>query len=471
MQIGWVRARFPDVTMVALTATLRGGKYIAAVCRFLGFPHGQFHLIRRSNARPDIQIILRTMKSGMGGRKFPELDWILAEKKKTLIFARTIHLGWRIFTYLCTRFPPGTSDANKRIRLYNSLNSAEFNAETREFMENNPSCVIVIGTDTMSVGVDLSCIQDVVVVGEPEDIDDLMQKFGRIRPNKDRIGGARGILYLGEGALESAKQIVEARTADDKGKLKKGDTMDISIAEWVLADCKIDDQNRQYENPEDETPCIGCQPCLARPPLQRVTPCNCSGANCMPEPLAAASTASNPIGAKTASSIPRRDRLTKPMRELGTKRLILYRHQLWENADELQYGMLAPPIFLPDVDIKSMLDCFVHIHSVQELMVLLQHNLYLINNYEALFSVISALRGEFNLIREQNKEKERVGRANRTAAKKAAEKLNISVDEGPGNSEGESSGTSDSDVSERVRPMPAGERSGLKLCINMGYVL
>lgn len=99
-QIGWVRARFSDVVMIALTATLRGGKHIRSVCEFLGLQRGQFHLIRRSNARPDIQILFRTMKSSMGGKNFPELDWILRGRRKTLIFCRTIHLGWRVFCYL-----------------------------------------------------------------------------------------------------------------------------------------------------------------------------------------------------------------------------------------------------------------------------------------------------------------------------------------------------------------------------------
>jgi len=37
-QIGWVRAHFSNVVLVALTATMRGGKHIASVCKFLGAP-------------------------------------------------------------------------------------------------------------------------------------------------------------------------------------------------------------------------------------------------------------------------------------------------------------------------------------------------------------------------------------------------------------------------------------------------
>jgi hypothetical protein len=82
-QIGFVRARFPNVVLIALTATMRAGQPTESVCESLGLHRGRFHFIRRSNARPDVQILFRTMKSGLGGKKFPELDWVLAEKRKT----------------------------------------------------------------------------------------------------------------------------------------------------------------------------------------------------------------------------------------------------------------------------------------------------------------------------------------------------------------------------------------------------
>ena len=85
-QIGWVRSRFSNVVLIALTVTMRGGAHTESVCKYLGLHRGSFHFIRRSNARSDIQILFRTMKSGMGGRKFPELDWVLREKWKPLIF-------------------------------------------------------------------------------------------------------------------------------------------------------------------------------------------------------------------------------------------------------------------------------------------------------------------------------------------------------------------------------------------------
>ena len=93
-QISWVRARLHNPVLLALSATMRGGEHLTSVCEFLGLHQGCFHLLRRSNARPEVQMLFREMKSGFGGQSFPELDWVLQEKRKTIIFCRTINLGF-----------------------------------------------------------------------------------------------------------------------------------------------------------------------------------------------------------------------------------------------------------------------------------------------------------------------------------------------------------------------------------------
>lgn len=51
-------------------------------------------------------------------------------------------------------------------------------------MEEDDNVQIVIGTDTMSVGVDLTCVRDIVIIDKPEDVDDLLQKFDWIHSSK-----------------------------------------------------------------------------------------------------------------------------------------------------------------------------------------------------------------------------------------------------------------------------------------------
>jgi hypothetical protein len=302
-------------------------------------------------------------------------------------------------------------------------------------MEEDVDSLIAIGTDTMSVGIDLSCVEDVVAVDNLEDVDDLFQKYGRVGRNKKCVTDARGILYLAEGSAESAKQIVDAEASNGLGKLRKGDTMDISIAQMVLANCKVDKQHCQYDNPKDDIPC-NCQTSRENPPQHRVQPCNCSG--CIPELLDEPEVA-KPITSESRPTIPRRDRLTKPMRELGTKTLQSFRMTLWENADEAECGMLPPIVFLPDSDIKSILDLFSLLKTEEDLTLLLSRNPFLINNYPALFAVICTLRNDFEPIWQEQKAKAKAACAARALQKKAAVQAVLVEGSGESDAEGGSS--------------------------------
>ena len=74
--------------------------------------------------------------------------------------------------------PPGNRD--KRIRLYNSLNWDSYNTEIRELLAGIPGsadyCQIGIGTDTLSVGVDMPAIEDGILIGDIKDSDEAFQK-------------------------------------------------------------------------------------------------------------------------------------------------------------------------------------------------------------------------------------------------------------------------------------------------------
>ncbi|KAJ7672990.1 hypothetical protein DFH06DRAFT_1123753 [Mycena polygramma] len=85
-QIGFMRARLhPDgIPVIGLTATLLGDSKIAdAIFALLGVNRGEFYLLQRSNARHDIQILFRQLFSGIDGRTFPEIAWVLTNSDKT----------------------------------------------------------------------------------------------------------------------------------------------------------------------------------------------------------------------------------------------------------------------------------------------------------------------------------------------------------------------------------------------------
>ncbi|KZP11416.1 hypothetical protein FIBSPDRAFT_962285 [Athelia psychrophila] len=252
--------------------------------------------------------------------------------------------------------------------------------------------------NTLSVGVDLSKVRDVIIIGEPEDVDDMFQKFGRAGRDREIVTDPRAILYLPAGAEERAKCIAEAEVTGEKGKLRKGDNMDISIARMVLAECKEDEQDRQYGNQRDEDSCIGCQP-----ELIDVEP---------PKPKA--------IAQDAVSRIPRLKRLSKVMRVLGKQHLEQYRLSLWDAADEKTSGFTPLPSYLPLDDMHIILDSFALLISdeqLTEVQHLLGHNGHILNNLEGFFNTVHTMDIEFGPIRTANMEKARVGRA-AAAAKK-----------------------------------------------------
>jgi hypothetical protein len=116
---------------------------------------------------------------------------------------------------------------------------------------------------------------------------------GRIRVRYKGSTSMRGnaVIYLylraqewAERAVEEAAAIAKAKT---KGASKTEDSnndwqMDLSLVMMVLASCKVEEQDHQYDNPSqaDEAPCT-CPLCEKYPRPPHPSPCDCSG--CQPE--------------------------------------------------------------------------------------------------------------------------------------------------------------------------------------------
>ncbi|KAJ3726680.1 P-loop containing nucleoside triphosphate hydrolase protein [Lentinula raphanica] len=282
-QIGLVRSRLPDgVVLMGLTATMRGGTALKNVCQFLGLKPGEYHLIRRSNQRHDIQLIFREISSPIEGSTFPELQWILRRNRRTVIFCHSISLGNRVHQYLyqCDKAlggNPGT--VLERIREYNSL-SRDYNETTRTLMQSG-ECHVVIATSALAIGVDIDNVEDVVVFGDPEDSDQLLQMIGRIRPRyqpTDEQNKYQGIVYFNSNARKRAEEALNTSFSMKVAMRSNGNDvgMDEGLAELFLSKCKINAIDTLYDNPRDDEPCT-CPTCSEFPPPPPKIPCPCSG--------------------------------------------------------------------------------------------------------------------------------------------------------------------------------------------------
>ncbi|KAJ3911355.1 P-loop containing nucleoside triphosphate hydrolase protein [Lentinula edodes] len=428
-QIGLARARLPDrVVLISLTATMRGGRALKTVCRFLGLQDGRFHLIRRSNQRPDIQLIFREISSPVNGRSFPELDWVLAEKRKTIIFTRHINLGNRLHEYMYHRDQELGSDPRtvlNRMREYNSL-SEDYNQVTRTLMRSG-DCSVVFGTSSLAIGVDIEKVQDVVLFGDPLDLDELLQMLGHIRPNWDIVPHGnkpthRGIIYFSPNSLKRAEQSLTKHNKPSDQKITELEDseadMDIGLAEILTAKCKVENIDSQYENPEQDSLCL-CPTCTARPPYKGKQQCFCS--NCYrDQPPLIRKIPKLPTTPLPALEPPKKhQKITASQRLHGTAELKRFRLQMFREAEDKSCSMLPLELYFPDEEIQQVLDNFASLKEVEDIGRLLPRNHRLLIYRQQLFDCVNKLGAEFKEIKAAEKQK-------RDGAKQAAgQALNI----------------------------------------------
>ncbi|KAJ7761338.1 P-loop containing nucleoside triphosphate hydrolase protein [Mycena metata] len=303
LHLGFVGARLPDHhnPWILASATVHDGDPFNNICTLLGLKFGNFHLIRRSCSRPDVQILFRELTSSISGDSFPELDWILTENRPTVIFPKSYSLGSRIYTYFLRKLK--LTNHSTRIRLYNSLNFDLHNAETRELLQGSPSspkyCQIVIGTDSLSVGVGMPARLDAVLIGDIDDTDELIQKLGRVGRMQNGQQIARGIIYVSAATRKAAEKALADHTAGVP--LKPGEKPpDLRFQQMILAKYKVKCQDILYDNPPTDPPCT-CLMCAERPPRSLPQACNCSG--CVPENLPALS--KPPRASRVNTNIPK----------------------------------------------------------------------------------------------------------------------------------------------------------------------
>ena len=454
-QIGHMRSRLPQhAHLLAFTATLRHGKPMETICTFLRLLPGKFHFLRRSNARRDVQIIFRTMQSAATGHQFPELAWIMYERRKFIIFAKEINVGFRLMAYLwhLSQSMPGIQMPT--LRLYNSLNWPSHNTETLALLHTPEQTlpIIVIATDTLSVGVDIPDITNVILWGEPKDSDEFLQKLGRAGRNSSRVSNPRCFIYISQSTIATAQRMVGEGAENIKDNRRKlgsgsGDSgMDISAAQLIAAQCKSKIIDLLYNNPANDMPCK-CEGCLFQEHNLSLQ-CQCSGCKTDITPVIF-----TPPNTGTSTQSQKKSwRLTKAMREHGIKQLQLFRLKLWQAADEAKTSWTPPSAFIPDIIIKTLLDHIDIIESANDITSWDGDNELLQPHTEELLRFIRDLQVQFEEMR-------RSARDARTSAKC---KMSSKEDESEDDSEDED------EEDEEPREVPIA--SGIRWILRPSYV-
>ena len=252
------------------------GEPFKQVTNFLGLHEGSYHLIRRSNARPDVRLLFRTLRSGQSSIAFPQLDWLLKESGNVLVFCPTINFSFKVAVYLW-HLDPDTVSARQNIRLCNSLQSATYNLGTLALLGGNKQSQLTFTTDKLSIGLDVKNFITVVII-EPSDVDDLLQKAGRVwrdllaPPQEPKV-----VVYMTSGSVKKAAETVEKanlelansgpagkqgrrskkasetkrppkkqQTQAMEGAQAEDATLDFNLALLWMAKCKVTELDRQW---------------------------------------------------------------------------------------------------------------------------------------------------------------------------------------------------------------------------------
>ncbi|KAL0062956.1 hypothetical protein AAF712_010177 [Marasmius tenuissimus] len=298
-QIGHTRNRLHNtrLRLLLLTATLRDGKPLDYVLGTFGLKEGRYLNLHRSNLRPEIRVTTSTLLSSLSTSfTFPELRWVLGLPGLTIIFVPDQNSALRLTLYLrsCNEY------LARWIRKYDAMNDKDtYDQETMQLVNELQTDItglmslLIIATAILMVGIDLPGARRAIILS-PKDIDEELQKLGRLLRNglPGEIG--EGFIYVSKRQMEQAKKMVEAESEgkdpSSVGGQKRNQTddgkegshlpsMDISMAHRLTAQCQSVEINRRYANPPFAEPPCSCASCTEHPlPLNH--PCLCSG--CQP---------------------------------------------------------------------------------------------------------------------------------------------------------------------------------------------
>ncbi|KAF7339867.1 p-loop containing nucleoside triphosphate hydrolase protein [Mycena venus] len=398
----FVRGRLPPSTsIVGLSATLAPGKDTAAVCKSLGFYGNSFHLIRRSNERPNIQFIVQTLTHGLAGYEFPDLLPYLMSGRKISIHCSTLDMVFRVYVYIW-RLQPPEADKLRRTRM-----------ETIRLIDEDPHCQIIVATIAFSNGINAKSILDSISLGFSSTLDILLQEKGRAGREAGSL--ARGIVLVQPSMLAAAAKQVQGpapppstneppkKTNNKKARAPPAAMPHEKAQLLTETHCYISVINRHYSNPPLETTSLDC--IAANRPL----PCSLCSARAkrtivFPAPPSAVRLppiAAPPVVVSQKSSTPRKLKLSRKERESATAALITCRDKI-RVKEQLagNFRNMPPILFLPSTLQTVLLDKFLSINTESDLVSLVRSWQHRQRHTKFLFDSITKLQRQIRTDRE-----------------------------------------------------------------------
>ncbi|KAL0565337.1 hypothetical protein V5O48_016686 [Marasmius crinis-equi] len=426
-------SRLPShVSKFALTATLQPGPSTLSVCKSLGFSGPTFHLIRRSNERPNTRIIVQTLTSSINGSEFPQLIPYLNDRRKTVIHAETIRLGYQIFLYLFSCLQH-VQNPLERIRMYNSLAPDGYNEKTVELLNNDARLQAIITTQAFTNGMHAKALTDSICVKAASTQDGSEQRGGRVGRDEETVG--RRIILVTPNEFKQAKKVAAALPTNldltdgfPSGKVKSSH-MDPAKAYFLTeTKCRVACINRIYQNPPISDSGLDCVA------ASRLHPCDlCCSRYHIPEHAAPLLRSSNT--ALALFSPPSQSAQSKLKRGLTKKQvaklmevLDAYENTLWlEESYTHPHAFLPRSAYLPKSLTKSLVSAFSSIKSLADLERLLSSAQWTFRDSQA-SKLFNILRSAQKTILSARKQKSKAKKKKESDTEDELDEMDVSDD-------------------------------------------
>ncbi|KAG9219887.1 hypothetical protein CCMSSC00406_0010059 [Pleurotus cornucopiae] len=211
-RIGRLSGRIPStVPWIAATATLPPGELTKLVLQSLGFDGDDYVMCRMRVDVPNIKVVSRFLQHSISGLTMLDISWIIpvglqaaSSIKKTVVFCVTIKLAFTVMEFLQSLLPEEMSNREEVVMPFYSLMSGKYRERyIQEFREGTTR--VLVGTDTLTCGMDVSDIEEVIILGVPPTPERLTQQIGRAGRNGKP---ARAIVYappwMNESSMKAA---------------------------------------------------------------------------------------------------------------------------------------------------------------------------------------------------------------------------------------------------------------------------
>jgi hypothetical protein len=417
---------------------------------------GRFHLVRRTNERPNTQFNIVITKDSLSGSTFPSLLQYLSSNRKTVIHCHSMDVLWRVYIYLWRCLQSSGAHRLKRIRMYHGLLPAEYNVETLTLMETDPDFQVIVSTIAIANGINARSLLDSLSQGFGSTVGEMRQREGRVARDPDTVG--RSVIFVSAAAITLATKLLNGKikfslrqlshkfwlvgeparrqrqkTTAHIAKPPKPPSTEDLLKATVLAEkvCYIAAINRVFQNPPTEITyldCVAagrtlpCSLCLVRAPRRLEFPPSPRPSGAAPLPAF--------IDISTATLPNRRPKLklTKKERPMLEAKLLEFGQRVRRAECYLNLANRYRPAtaYFPSPLSSAILDHFFQLLSLSDLTAQTTGWIFASKHNDSLFALITDLQ---NLIKSERASKKKAASKTTVTRKRSAAVLSDSTDE------------------------------------------